>query len=61
MPRVGNRFARVIGAVGRNRPLTGLLLAYLVMVVAEFGEWLALIVYAYVRGGVSAAGLVAIL
>jgi hypothetical protein len=31
------------------------------MVVAEFGEWLALIVYAYVRGGASAAGLVVIL
>jgi Cyclic nucleotide-binding domain len=57
----GNRFGRVIGVVGHNRSLTRLLLAYLLMVVAEFGEWLALIVYAYVRGGASAAGLVVIL
>ncbi len=58
---VESRFGRVIGAVARNRALTRLLLAYLVMIVAEFGEWLAVIVYAYVRGGASAAGLVAIL
>jgi hypothetical protein len=56
-----NRFGRVIGVVARNHALTRLLLAYLVMIVAEFGEWLALIVYAYVRGGASAAGLVVIL
>jgi hypothetical protein len=58
---VENRFGRVIGVVARNHALTRLLLAYLVMIVAEFGEWLAVIVYAYVRGGASAAGLVAIL
>ena len=58
---VGNRFGRVIGVVARNRALTRLLLAYLVIVVAEFGEWLAVIVYAYVRGGASAAGFVVIL
>jgi len=61
MSSVGDKFGRVIGAVVRNRALTRLLLAYVVMIVAEFGEWLALIVYAYVRGGASAAGLVAIL
>ena len=58
---VENRFGRVIGVVARNHALTRLLLAYLVMIVAEFGEWLAVIVYAYVRGGASAAGLVVIL
>jgi hypothetical protein len=58
---VGNRFGRVIGVVAGNRALTRLLLAYLVIVVAEFGEWLAVIVYAYVRGGASAAGFVVIL
>jgi hypothetical protein len=57
---VGNRFGRVIGVVARNHALTRLLLAYLVMIVAEFGEWLAVIVYAYLRGGASAAGLVVI-
>ncbi len=55
-----NGFGRVMGAVARNHALTRLLLAYLVMIVAEFGEWLAVIVYAYVRGGASAAGLVVI-
>jgi len=58
---VESRFGRVLGVVARNHALTRLLLAYLLMVVAEFGEWLALIVYAYVRGGASAAGLVVIL
>lgn len=51
----------MIGVVARNHALTRLLLAYLMMVVAEFGEWLAVIVYAYGRGGASAAGLVVIL
>jgi Na+/melibiose symporter-like transporter len=50
----------VIGVVARNRSLTRLVLAYAAMIVAEFGQWLALIVYAYLRGGASAAGLVAI-
>lgn len=59
-PVVENRFGRVIGVVARNHPLTRLLLAYLVMILAEFGEWLAVIVYAYVRGGASAAGLAVI-
>jgi len=58
---VENRFGRVIGVVARNHVLTRLLLAYLVIIVAEFGEWLAVIVYAYIRGGASAAGLVVIL
>jgi hypothetical protein len=61
VPVVRNRFGQVIGVVARNRVLTRLLVAYLVMIVAEFGEWLAVIVYAYVRGGASAAGLVVIL
>ncbi len=56
-----NRFVLVIGVVARNHALSRLLLAYAVMIVAEFGQWLALIVYAYVRGGVAAAGLVVIL
>jgi hypothetical protein len=61
MPSATNRFTRVIGVVARNRSLARLVLAYAVMIVAEFGQWLALIVYAYLRGGTSAAGLVAIL
>ncbi len=60
-PVAQNKFGRVIGVVARNHALSRLLLAYLVMIVAEFGEWLAVIVYAYVRGGAPAAGLVVIL
>jgi DNA-binding transcriptional LysR family regulator len=36
-----NRFAHVVGVVARNRALTRLLLAYLVMILAEFGQWIA--------------------
>jgi hypothetical protein len=61
MPSGGRRFSRVLEVVARNRALSRLLLAYVALIVAEFGEWLALIVYAYARGGASAAGLVAIL
>jgi hypothetical protein len=61
MPSTRNRFARVIGVVARNRSLARLVLAYALMIVAEFGQWLALLVYAYARGGASEAGLVAIL
>ena len=61
MPSGGKRLSRVIGGIARNRALTRLLLAYLVMILAEFGQWIALLVYAYARGGASAAGLVAIL
>jgi MFS transporter/cyclic nucleotide-binding protein len=61
MPSASNRFIRVIGVVARNRSLARLVLAYAVMIVAEFGQWLALLVYAYARGGASEAGLVAIL
>jgi len=60
MLSVTNRFTGVIRVVARNRSLARLVLAHAVMIVAEFGQWLALIVYAYLRGGASAAGLVAI-
>jgi hypothetical protein len=61
MPSASNRFRRVVGVVARNRSLTRLVLAYAVMIVAEFGQWLAVIVYAFARGGASASGLVVIL
>jgi hypothetical protein len=56
-----HRFAHVFAVVARNHALTRLLLAYLVMILAEFGQWIALIVYAYARSGASGAGLVVIL
>jgi CRP-like cAMP-binding protein len=53
-------FRGVAAQISRNRALRGLLLAYLAMILAEYGEWIALLVYAYGRGGASAAGLVAV-
>ncbi|HEX3511023.1 MAG TPA: cyclic nucleotide-binding domain-containing protein [Solirubrobacteraceae bacterium] len=60
MSKGGGTVTRVVAEIVRNRALTRLLLAYLVLSIAEFGEWLSLIIYAYARGGASAAGLVAI-
>jgi hypothetical protein len=50
----------LVAEISTDRALTRLLLAYLLLIVAEYGEWLALIIYAYARGGASAAGLVAV-
>ena len=61
MWQTGGRLRRVVAGVRENSALPRLLLAYLVMIAAEFGEWLALIVYAYARGGASAAGVVVVL
>ena len=49
-----------IDTVSGNRSLARLLTAYLVNVLVEHGHWIALLVYAYHRGGASEAGLVAI-
>jgi hypothetical protein len=54
-------FGRVVRQLVPNRPLIRLLLAYFAMIVAEYGQWIAVLVYAYERGGTSAAGLVAVL
>ncbi len=50
----------VLAQVARNRSLSRLLAAYLAVTVAEYGQWIALLVYAYERGGATAAGLIAI-
>ena len=47
--------------ISRNHALARLLVAYLLRMVAEFGEWLALLIYAYDRGGASSAAAVALL
>lgn len=52
--------AVVAGAVGRNRPLLRLISAYGLFVVAEYASWLAVLVFAFRRGGATESGLVAV-
>jgi Cyclic nucleotide-binding domain/Major Facilitator Superfamily len=54
-------FRRVVAQISPNRALSRLLIAYFAVILAEYGQWIALLVYAYERGGASAAGLVAVL
>ncbi len=49
---------RVIVSVGRDRSLRRTELAYLCFVLAELSTWIALLVHAYERGGVSETGVV---
>lgn len=46
--------------IGRNRSLRRCLAAYALFALVEFSIWLALLLYAYDRGGAGLAGLVAI-
>lgn len=50
----------VLRLVGDNAALGRLMGAYFLMTVAEYGEWITLLVYAYKHGGASASGLVAL-
>jgi len=52
--------ARVLGQIARNRALARLLGAYFANIVTEYGVWLAVLVYAYQRGGATLAGAVAV-
>src|SRR3954447_15869211 len=51
--------ARVLRIMARNRELRRVELAYANFTVAEWGTWLAMLVYAYANGGVKAAGVLA--
>jgi MFS family permease len=53
-------FTRLLAQVASNRALSRLLVAYLAIILAEYGEWIALLVYAYERGGAATAGLIAV-
>jgi hypothetical protein len=52
---------QTLAAATRNRLLARILVAYLIVVLAEYGQWIALLVYAYDRGGTGQAALVAII
>src|SRR3954468_21223917 len=51
---------RVLRALARDRMLTRLVAAYGLFVVCEYALWIAVLVYAYGRGGPTAAGVVAV-
>jgi MFS family permease len=57
-PRGGR--GRAFRSLAGNRALVRVLVAYVLFSLAEAAVWIAMLVYAYARGGATAAGLVAV-
>lgn len=54
------RFWGVVGTVARDRPTARVVTSFLLFVIAEVAVWTGMLVYAYDRGGPTAAGLIAV-
>src|SRR5215472_13420300 len=54
------RGLRAFGSLAGNRPLLRVLAAYLMFTLTEYAVWIAMLVFAYGRGGTATAGLVAV-
>lgn len=59
----GNSGGRRLGAfrpLAGNRALLRVLAAYVMFIVTEYAVWIAVLIFAYIRGGAAIAGLVAV-
>src|SRR5258708_30502254 len=53
----GGRRLRAFGSLAGNRALLRVLAAYVMFILAENAVWIAMLVFAYSRGGAGLAGL----
>ena len=56
----GGRRLHAFGSLAANRALVRVLAGYGLFVLTEYAVWIAMLVFAYARGGVTVAGLVAV-
>ena len=56
----GGRRLRAFGSLAGNGALLRVLAAYMVFILTEYAVWIAMLVFAYSRGGTAVAGLVAV-